>query len=78
MLASEAMEASYRRSSTNSRVLMTLKGFGAWKAAIRLLSKRFYTTKTLSGPSRCIRCRSRASTQDVLPLNGRYHIPHMV
>jgi hypothetical protein len=28
-----------------------LKGFGAWNVAIRLLPKRFDTTKTHSGPS---------------------------
>jgi hypothetical protein len=31
-----------------------LTGFGAWKAAIRLLTKRFDTTKTQSRPSRTV------------------------
>jgi hypothetical protein len=30
---------------------MMVKGFGAWKATIRLQTKRFYTTKTRSRPN---------------------------
>jgi hypothetical protein len=45
------LRASFRHKSARSHSPMMLKGFGAWNVAIRLLPKRFDTTKTRCGHS---------------------------
>jgi hypothetical protein len=47
----QSMGASLRRQSATMRSLMMVKGFEVWKVAVRLLPKRFDTTKTRSRPS---------------------------